>query len=179
MKKFVTILAGAALLTSAFASGSNAKAPGPIVKPWELTFGYHMPTGDLDTIGFSGGFMAGLDYYIHQFGANTMGFVGVRGWFLEESGVRSTAYGAHYGVRFNAGNPGGAGAGSGMFFFKIAAGYYNNDLDGVVNEWGFGGFATLGYEFANGFNIEFGYQFAPDVASINNVGWYIAGSFRF
>ncbi len=64
MKKLVTLLAGAALLSSAFA-GNNTKAPAPIVKPWELTFGYHMATGDLEDIGFDGGFMVGLDYYMN------------------------------------------------------------------------------------------------------------------
>lgn len=178
MKKFVSILAGAALLTSAFA-GTGTKAPAPIVKPWELTFGYHMPTGDLDDLDFNGGFMAGLDYYMNQFGPNTMGFLGVRGWFVSDSGVDVQAYGVHYGLRFNAGNPGGMGAMNGMFFFKIAGGFYNNDFDGIENEWGFGGFATVGYEFMGGFNIEIGYQFAPDVLSTNNTGWYVAGSFRF
>ncbi len=93
--------------------------------------------------------------------------------------MNDTAYGVHYGIRFDAGNGGDMNMGSGTFFFKIAGGFYNHDFDSIDNKWGFGGFATIGYEFAGGFNIEIGYQMAPKVLSIDNNGWYIAGSFRF
>lgn len=147
----------------------------PETKPFHITIGGHLYQGDLQDPPFDieAGFVGGIDYYMYPLGENTMSFLGVRGWFSSEGGTDAEAYGVHYGVRLNFGVQDAGTAGQpGQFYARIAAGYYNNRVEGFDNEWGFGGFAAIGYDFGGQFSAEIGYEVAPETSSIENHGWF-------
>ena len=180
MKTIIAAVAGLAMASTAFAgNGNNQWGSGP--KQIEISLGGVLFTGDLDTAGFDGGFLAGLDYYLNTgnmaMGPNTKVFVGARGWFAEDAGINVNTWGAHVGLRFgmNA-NPNSTSMNN--LYFKLAVGAYNTDIEGVGDEWGAGGFAGVGWEFQGNAAIEIGYQIAPEVTGINNTSWYGAITFK-
>jgi len=166
MKKITT--AGFAILamTSVFAQLN-------VQKPVEITLGGVVYTGDRDDA--DTGILAGLDYYLGKnYNQQTMQFVGARAHFADLAGFNLVTYGIHYGVRY--GMPATQGS-TGNLYFKAALGYYNSDVD-VDNDWGLGGFASVGWELRQNFGIEAGHQFGPSVSSFDNTSFYGAVSFR-
>lgn len=164
MKKTIfAIIAGAGL-------AACASAQHEVQKPFEVSVGAAFFSGDLDDE--DTGFLLGLDYYLGKnYGQQTMQFVGARGWFSDHT----TAYGIHYGFRF--GVPASQGM-SGNLYFKLALGYYNNDIDGLDNTWGLGGFGAVGWEFGTFWGAELGYQIAPETDGVSNQSFFLAASFR-
>jgi hypothetical protein len=170
MKTITLLTASLALFGSAFAQGN---------KQIEITAGANFWLGDVEGQGFDTGWMVGLDYYMPQnyMGmANASSFVGARGWFATEGGVSVNTYGIHYGWRF--GMPTGNGDAMQNFYFKIAAGYYNNDNEVLGNKWGFGGFAAVGYTFQGNAGVELGFLLGPTNTGFDNQSWYAAFAFR-
>ncbi|MCW5946429.1 MAG: hypothetical protein KIT74_05295 [Fimbriimonadales bacterium] len=181
-KTIITLVAGAALIAAATASGTP-KQYGQVQKPFEVSAGAMYFLGDLnDLADFTFGFTAGVDYYMSQMGQGSSSFVGVRGWFGSKSGFEVTTYGAHYGVKF--GLQQGQMNKSGDLYVKLAGGFYNTSFSPGNDKWGFGGFVGLGYDVygqAGGtpFGMELGYQLGPSNSGVNNQGVYGVVTFRF
>ena len=177
MKTITVMTAGLALAGSAMASGSQY---GNIPKPIEISVGGTWFTGDLHTAGFTNtAWMADIDYMLNQFGVGSVGFVGARGWFADQSGMKVNTYGVHYGVRFSMPMSTRTSSGSGDFYAKLALGYYTTQLSPGTNKWGLGGFLGVGYGFAQtGIGVEAGYQLGPSNSGLDNRSWYAALTFR-
>lgn len=181
MKTITLMIAGIAVASSATAT--DPPYTSNIPKPFEASIGGTWFTGDLRAGGFTNAaFMVGLDYMLNQWSPNTLGFVGVRGWFGEQSGARVNTYGVHYGLRMAMQNA-SQGLGGGEFYAKIAAGAYNTAPNPGSDQWGLGGFAGIGYDFntastAN-LGVEAGFQLGPTNSGVNNTSWYAALTFRF
>ncbi|MEM4408544.1 MAG: outer membrane beta-barrel protein [Candidatus Caldarchaeum sp.] len=179
-RTIILVVAALSLMALAFASPKQFYG-GQVQKPWDVSLGAIIFVDDLDNAGFDAGFTAGIDYYHGYLGENVMGFLGVRGWFASEASDDVTTYGLHYGIRvsLSQGSPQ-----TGVFYLKAAGGYYRSEFTGSGplpndDEWGFGWFAGLGYEFTGGFTVEAGFQGAPEVSGTNNRGWYGTVGFRF
>lgn len=180
MKKLV--LGTLLVLAAGFASaGEEAKSAGQyyqMMKPWTLSVGVPFWQGDHKDIGIESGFLAGLDYQ-YQGSSSNGSFLGVRVMLGESGGVRSRTMGIHYGATTSFGGPGGQN-----LYFKTAGGYYNSDVDGAGDEWGFGGFVAIGYAFSGtatgqGFTLEGGWFWAPSTGGVDNNGFYVAAGVRF
>ena len=144
-----------------------------VQKPIEITLGGVWYTGDRDDADM--GFLAGIDYYLGKnYNSQTMQFIGARAHFAEMGSADLRTMGVHYGIRY--GMPANQGS-TGNFYFKGAIGYYNSDVD-VDDDWGFGGFAAVGWEMQQNFGLEVGYQLAPSVNGFDNNSFYGALTFR-
>jgi len=173
MKAITRFFVGLALVGSIV----GASAQSDVQKPIEISIGANFWTGDIEDAGGDSGWVAAIDYYISKnYGSNTMSFVGVRGWFDSPPPGDVSSWGVHYGWRF--GMAQSAADAAANFYFKVALGYYNTHLEGLSDEWGFGGFAGVGYEFQGNAAIEVGYQMGPENTSVNNQSWYATVGFR-
>jgi hypothetical protein len=176
VKAITTTLAVIAVAGASSANTGYSQIP----KPFEVSAGGVFFTGDIKSVwDVSNGWLIGIDYHVNQFGQNATGFVGARGYFASQNGVKVNTYGLHYGVKFGMPMSSGGANPMGGLYAKLAGGYYNTDNDQTTNAWGFGGFVAIGWEMQGGFSIEGGYQLGPSVAGDNNTSWYVAGTFRF
>lgn len=171
-------------LTVLTACGAFASTGGQyyqLVKPWTLTVGVPLWQGDHNDLGIESGFLVGLDYQYQQGGGAHGSFIGVRAMFGESGGIESRTIGVHYGAST------GFGGGAQNLYLKTAGGYYNTDVDGAGDEWGFGGFVALGFLFGGngvgtgpqGLSIEAGWFWAPSTGGVDNNGFFAAAGIRF
>jgi hypothetical protein len=186
MKHIATLVAAMMLGSVAVATGPAKKmAAAYAPKSWTINLGLAMPSGDhKDDLDVDSMFMVGLDYGLGMMGdgSDSATFVGIMGMFGSGSGsLDSRTYGVHYGVLMNLG-----GASSNMpLKLKLQGGYYNTRLSngGDEDEWGFGGLAGLVWtpntSGGNPISFEGGIYFFPEVANVNNTGWYFAVGIPF
>ncbi|GEM_PF-2800892 len=185
MKTVATALAG---ILATCAMAATDKAPqNDSGKNVEVTVAAAFPTGDVkDQLNGDTGWMLGIDSYWNSAGMNmgkgTNIFFGGRAfWVGADADMK--AIGAHVGLRFDFQT---GGMGSGVFYAKVAGGYYSSNFDvggGDIADTGFGGFAALGYSMtghgSTPWGLEVGYYWLPSVTGIDNTGWYAGATFRF
>lgn len=171
--------------TSLLPIGSFAQ-DSPVEKPWEVTAGAMFWQSDHQDLGLDAGFMGGVDYYLRQNQSILWG-VGARGIFGSGDGNDSTTVGVHLILRGAFSQAGGPGAG---LFYKLTAGGAWTEINPAVgstdDEFGFGGSASIGYDFAASggaastpFSIEVGWFVGPSVNGIDNNGFFALAGVRF
>jgi len=179
MKQIVIALT---VLTATGAIASNSGQYYQQMKPWTLSVGIPFWQGDHKDAGIDNGFLVSLDYQYQQGGGAHGSFIGVRMMLGESGGVESRTMGVHYGAST------GFGGGAQNLYLKTAGGYYNTDVDGAGDEWGFGGFVALGYMFggggmsgmgSQGLSLEVGWFWAPSTGGVDNNGFYAAAGIKF
>lgn len=182
MKLWATFLAAGLLAGSTFANSTTQDGNG---SKWTINVGLAIPEGDLKDAGVDNMFSVGADWMLGYGGMNSMGsntqqYVGIGFMFGDgDFDLDVMTYGIHYGILF--GFAGDQGDGNWEWGARLQGGYYNTKLEAgsfEADEWGFGGSAGITYRprNSNGFNVNFGYYFMPEVEGVDNRGWNISVS---
>lgn len=180
MKKLAFLAAASVIAGSAFA-GEPAKKMSLGTNKWTINVGLGFPNGDHKDAGVDNQIMLGVDMELGpmSYGSTAMSYVGLGYMFGSgDSDFDTRSYGVHYGVMFPLSNSGQASS----LGAKLQLGYYNTELtQGSAEEdkWALGGQAALMWTpQGQTWSLNLGYYFMPEVANINNTGWYVGVSFR-
>lgn len=184
MKKLATLLAASLVMGSAFASTSpTPKKAVQGGKVWIINIGVGIPTDDLEDGGVDIAFLGSADYHFGVMGdgtSNSSWFAGLGFFFGNgDADTSVTAWGVHVGMLFGLGQPGDDNPWSieakiGLYQSRISNGFDESDS-------GLGGSIGAVYKSrstsGNGMRFSAGWYMLPEVASVNNRGWFFTVGF--